>query len=36
MPLLGYAIDGRGGKLRINEAEANKVSEIYDLYLEYW
>ena len=34
MPLLGYDIDGQGGKLRINEGEANKVSEIYDLYLE--
>ncbi len=34
MPLLGYDIDGQGGKLKINEAEANKVRAIYDLYLE--
>ncbi len=25
MPLLGYDIDGQGGKLKINEFEANKV-----------
>ena len=34
MPLLGYDIDGQGGKLKINEFEANKVRAIYDLYLE--
>jgi site-specific DNA recombinase len=33
MPLLGYDIDGQGGKLRVNEVEANRVRAIYDLYL---
>ena len=34
MPLLGYDIDGQGGKLRVNEDEANKVRAIFDLYLD--
>ncbi len=34
MPLLGYDIEPQGGKLRINEVEANRVRAIYDLYLE--
>lgn len=34
MPLLGYDIDGQGGKLRVNEVEANRVRAIYDLYLK--
>lgn len=34
MPLLGYDIEPQGGKLRINEVEANRIRAIYDLYLE--
>jgi site-specific DNA recombinase len=34
MPLLGYDIEPQGGKLRVNEVEANRVRTIYDLYLE--
>jgi site-specific DNA recombinase len=34
MPLLGYDIEPQGGKLRINEVEANRVRAIYDLYLD--
>ncbi len=34
MPLLGYDIEPQGGKLRVNEVEANRVRMIYDLYLE--
>jgi len=35
MPLLGYDIDPRGSKLRINDAEAARVRAIFALYLEY-
>ncbi len=34
MPLLGYDIEPQGGKLRVNEVEANRVKVMYDLYLE--
>ena len=34
MPLLGYDIDPQGGKLRVNEVEANRVRKIYDLYID--
>src|ERR1700752_4948617 len=33
MPLLGYDIDPRGSKLRINDAEAARVRTIFALYL---
>src|SRR5262249_57555132 len=35
MPLLGYDIDPRGSKLRVNDAEAARVRAIFALYLEY-
>src|SRR5215469_4138860 len=35
MPLLGYDIDPRGSKLRVNEVEAARVGAIFELYLEY-
>ena len=35
MPLLGYDIDPKGSKLRVNEAEAARVRTIFALYLEY-
>jgi site-specific DNA recombinase len=35
MPLLGYDIDPKGSKLRVNEAEAARVRAIFVLYLEY-
>jgi site-specific DNA recombinase len=35
MPLLGYDVDPKGSKLRINEAEAARVRAIFALYLEY-
>jgi site-specific DNA recombinase len=35
MPLLGYDIDPRGSKLRINESEAARVRAIFALYLQY-
>jgi site-specific DNA recombinase len=35
MPLLGYDIDPKGSKLRINDAEAARVRAIFALYLEY-
>jgi site-specific DNA recombinase len=35
MPLLGYDVDPRDSKLRINEAEAARVRAIFALYLEY-
>jgi site-specific DNA recombinase len=35
MPLLGYDVDPRGSKLRVNEAEAARVRAIFALYLEY-
>ncbi len=34
MPLLGFDIEPQGGKLCVNEIEANRVRAIYDLYLE--
>src|SRR5215467_7787331 len=34
MPLLGYDIDPKGSKLRINEPEAARVRAIFALYLE--
>jgi site-specific DNA recombinase len=33
MPLLGYDIDPKGSKLRVNELEASQVRDIFDLYL---
>ena len=35
MPLLGYDIDPKGSKLRVNEVEAARVRAIFALYLEY-
>jgi len=35
MPLLGYDVDPKGSKLRINEAEAARVRAIFALYLQY-
>jgi site-specific DNA recombinase len=35
MPLLGYDVDPKGSKLRINDAEADRVRAIFALYLEY-
>ena len=35
MPLLGYDIDPRGSKLRVNEVEAARVRAIFALYLHY-
>jgi site-specific DNA recombinase len=35
MPLLGYDVDPKGSKLRINDAEASRVRAIFALYLEY-
>jgi site-specific DNA recombinase len=35
MPLLGYDVDPKGSKLRINAAEAARVRAIFALYLEY-
>jgi site-specific DNA recombinase len=34
-PLLGYDLDPRGGRLLINEDEAQRVRAIFALYLEY-
>lgn len=34
IPLLGYDIDPKGGKLHVNEMEAAQVREIFNLYLE--
>ncbi len=34
MPMLGYDVDARGGRLNINEDEAAQVREIFELYLE--
>jgi site-specific DNA recombinase len=33
-PILGYDIDPNGYKLRVNESEADRVRDIFDLYLE--
>jgi len=32
IPMLGYDVDPRGGRLAVNEAEARRVREIFDLY----
>jgi site-specific DNA recombinase len=34
-PLLGYDIDPAGGRLIINEKEARRVREIFDLYMKH-
>jgi site-specific DNA recombinase len=34
MPLLGYDVDVRGGRLLVNEEEAARVREIFELYLD--
>jgi site-specific DNA recombinase len=34
IPVLGYDVDPRGGKLTVNEDEAQRVRAIFDLYLE--
>ena len=31
-PLLGYDVDPRGGRLVVNDKEARRVSEIFELY----
>jgi len=33
MPMLGYDVDARGGKLHVNDDEAARVREIFELYL---
>jgi len=33
MPMLGYDVDARGGRLHVNEDEAARVREIFELYL---
>jgi len=35
MPVLGYDVDPRGGRLVVNEEEAAQVRAIYQLYLEH-
>ncbi len=35
MPVLGYDVDSRGGRLLVNEEEAVRVRAIYDLYLDH-
>lgn len=35
IPVLGYDVDPRGGRLLVNEREAQRVRAIFDLYLEY-
>jgi site-specific DNA recombinase len=35
LPLLGYDVDAKGSKLRVNEAEAARVRAIFALFLEY-
>src|SRR6266852_4867523 len=35
MPVLGYDVDPRGGRLVVNEKEARRVREIFKLYQEY-
>src|SRR5262249_40033345 len=35
MPLLGYDVDPKGSKLRVNDTEAARVRAIFALYLEY-
>jgi len=34
MPMLGYDVDARGGRLLVNEDEAARVPEIFALYLD--
>jgi len=34
MPILGYDIDPQGGRLLVNEDEATRVREIFNLYVE--
>jgi len=34
MPMLGYDVDVRGGRLVVNEAEAAQVRQVFALYLE--
>jgi site-specific DNA recombinase len=34
-PLLGYDLDPRGGRLHVNQAEAQRVRAIFALYLEH-
>ena len=34
MPMLGYDVDGRGGRLLVNEDEAAQVRAIFELYLD--
>jgi site-specific DNA recombinase len=33
MPMLGYDVDARGGRLHVNDGEAARVREIFELYL---
>ena len=35
MPLLGYDVDPKGSKLVVNEAEAQRVRAIFELYLQH-
>ena len=35
VPVLGYDVDSRGGRLFVNEEEAARVRAIYDLYLDH-
>jgi site-specific DNA recombinase len=35
IPVLGYDVDPRGGKLAVNETEAEQVRAIFNLYREY-
>jgi site-specific DNA recombinase len=34
MPMLGYDVDPRGGRLHVNDDEATRVRDIFELYLE--
>ncbi len=34
MPVLGYDVDQRGGRLIVNESESSRVKEIFELYLK--
>ena len=35
MPVLGYDLDRKGGRLVVNEEEAQQVRAVYDLYMEH-
>jgi len=35
MPVLGYDLDRKGGRLVVNEEEARRVRDIYGLYMEH-